>query len=113
MTAVLFVVGTVALTLVPGRRLRSYLGAGDSLGPVPDAMGFRQPERRALEGSRAGPPAVIEATSQLVADTQALVWYLTDSGRLSSSARRAMERCVADDHPADTSRLRRSRLHNV
>jgi len=32
----------VALTLVPGRRLRSYLGAGDSLGPVPDAMGFRQ-----------------------------------------------------------------------
>jgi PIN domain nuclease of toxin-antitoxin system len=41
---------------------------------------------------------VTEATSQVVADTHVLVWYLTDSARLSSSAGRALERCVADDH---------------
>jgi len=41
---------------------------------------------------------VTEATSQVVADTHVLVWYLTDSARLSASAREALERCVADDH---------------
>lgn len=39
------------------------------------------------------------ATSQVVADTHVLVWYLTDSARLSSAARQALEACVADDHP--------------
>jgi hypothetical protein len=32
----------VALRPVPGRRIRSYLGAGDHLGPAPDAHDFRQ-----------------------------------------------------------------------
>jgi PIN domain nuclease of toxin-antitoxin system len=35
----------------------------------------------------------------VVADTHVLVWYLTDSSRLSSAARQALEACVADDHP--------------
>jgi PIN domain nuclease of toxin-antitoxin system len=39
------------------------------------------------------------ATSQVVADTQIVVWYLTDSTRLSSAARAALEACVADGHP--------------
>ena len=39
------------------------------------------------------------ATSQVVADTHVLVWYLTDSARLSSSAAEALEGCVADGHP--------------
>lgn len=39
------------------------------------------------------------ATSQVVADTHVLVWYLTDSLRLSAAARQALEACVADDHP--------------
>lgn len=32
----------VALVPVPGRRIRSYLGTGDHLGPAPDASEFRQ-----------------------------------------------------------------------
>lgn len=40
-----------------------------------------------------------EATSQVVADTQVLVWYLTASVRLSSSAKEALEASVAHDHP--------------
>lgn len=40
-----------------------------------------------------------DATSQVVTDTQVLIWYLTDSARLSTSARQALEACVADDHP--------------
>lgn len=32
----------VALVLVPGQRIRSYLGSGDHLGPAPDASEFRQ-----------------------------------------------------------------------
>ena len=32
----------VALVLVPGRRIRSYLGAGDHLGAAPDARDFRE-----------------------------------------------------------------------
>lgn len=40
-----------------------------------------------------------QATAQVVADTQVLVWYLTDSARLSPAARQAVEACVADDHP--------------
>lgn len=40
-----------------------------------------------------------QATTQVVADTHVLVWYLTDSVRLSSAARQALEGCVADDHP--------------
>ena len=39
------------------------------------------------------------ATSQVVADTQTVVWYLTDSTRLSSAAPQALEDCVADGHP--------------
>jgi len=42
---------------------------------------------------------VTEATSQVVADTQVLVWYLTDSTKLSAAAQHALEACVADDHP--------------
>jgi PIN domain nuclease of toxin-antitoxin system len=42
---------------------------------------------------------VTPATSQVVADTHVLVWYLTDSARLSSAAQQALEGCVADDHP--------------
>ena len=40
-----------------------------------------------------------EATSQVVADTHVLVWYLINSARLSSAARQALEGCVADGHP--------------
>ena len=40
-----------------------------------------------------------QTTTQVVADTQVLVWYLTDSARLSRAARQAVEACVADDHP--------------
>ena len=32
----------VALRPVPGRSIRSYLGAGDHLGPAPDARDFRE-----------------------------------------------------------------------
>ena len=32
----------VALVPVPGRRIRSYLGAGDHLGPAPGARDFRE-----------------------------------------------------------------------
>jgi PIN domain nuclease of toxin-antitoxin system len=39
------------------------------------------------------------ATSQVVADRHVLVWYLTDSGRLSTPAREALQACVADEHP--------------
>jgi len=42
---------------------------------------------------------VTEATSQVVADTQVLVWYLTDSTKLSAAAQHALEACVAGDDP--------------
>jgi PIN domain nuclease of toxin-antitoxin system len=42
---------------------------------------------------------VTEATGQVVADTQVLVWYLTDSTKLSAAAQHALEACVAGDHP--------------
>jgi PIN domain nuclease of toxin-antitoxin system len=42
---------------------------------------------------------VTPTTSQVVADTHVLVWYLTDSGRLSASALQALEAGVADGHP--------------
>lgn len=32
----------VALTMVTGRRIRSYLGSGDHLGPAPDHSSFRE-----------------------------------------------------------------------
>lgn len=40
----------VALVPVPGRRIRSYLGSGDHLGPAPDAEGFRQVRDELWEG---------------------------------------------------------------
>jgi len=42
---------------------------------------------------------VTEATSQVVADTQVLVWYLTDSTKLSAATQHALEACVAGDDP--------------
>lgn len=40
----------VALVPVPGRRIRSYLGSGDHLGPAPDAGEFRQLRDELWEG---------------------------------------------------------------
>jgi PIN domain nuclease of toxin-antitoxin system len=39
------------------------------------------------------------ATGQVVADTHVLVWYLTDSAKLSTAAQRALEDSVAAEHP--------------